>query len=248
MLGSKFVEFMLLNPMFECIGPLQILPEDVCRVVPATNETTNLVVDDNVGDVKSYLVQGSSTQVFNKLFGQTDVQKLQHHIDQLNKAVKARDERNSLLARELDIKEGQVMDLQRNMKAAVDHIQARLDASTQRNTEYIRENQRLKDQNENYVKMFEQTAKTEGELRDALKYWQDSYTKSQERVAELYATKASPEELTEELARFKSMHSGQRIIIERLQGEAHQTEARIKELEKALQSVTLNPCIVISLN
>jgi valyl-tRNA synthetase len=62
-------------------------------------------------------------------------------------------------------------------------------------------NLRLESDNKNYVKMFEQTAKTEGELRD-------------------------------ELNRFKSIHSGQRLNIERLQGEARQHESSMMEVSQ----------------
>lgn len=104
---SNFAEFILLDDQLQVVGPMLIMPEDVCRVLPHSSGATKLLVYFDEQSMKYYLVQGSSTEVSEKLFGKSKVDKLK------------------------------------------------------------------------------ETSKTEGELRDALKYWQDSYIKSQERVEEL---------------------------------------------------------------
>lgn len=161
---SNFVELIAVNNSGIELGTILIMPEDVCRVVPFTQNTTNLVVDDNEHDVKHYLVRGSSTEVSEKLFSKSDDQK---------------------------------------MSEKVEHYKARMCAAAERNHELIRDNSRLMEENYKYAELFKQTSQTEGELR-------------------------------EELKRYKTLHSGQRTNIERMQTEAQALEKKVNDAESRI--------------
>lgn len=112
-------------------------------------------------------------------------------------------------------------------------LQARVEELTKTNN---RLNHSLDQKNQVCARLQEQSAKTEGKLQGQLKremeataYWQNSFIKSQDRVAKLFATKASAEELTRELERYKQMQKNQSEYIAKLHQQIEVLERKLKD-------------------